>query len=44
MKKLFVVLLGLFLAISSTSCTEVENGSKGVVYKPYSGGLRYDHL
>lgn len=36
MKKLFLVLLGLFLLVS---CTEVDNGYKGVVYKPYSGGL-----
>lgn len=36
MKKLLTFIIGLFLLVS---CTEVENGYKGVVYKPYSGGL-----
>ena len=34
-----VALLVLIVAVSFTSCTEVDNGFKGVVYKPYSGGL-----
>jgi len=34
----FILMIGLF-AMTLPSCTEVQNGFKGVVYKPYDGGL-----
>lgn len=36
MKKFLSIISFAFLLVS---CTEVENGYRGVVYKPYSGGL-----
>ncbi|MFV0238001.1 MAG: prohibitin family protein [Flavobacteriales bacterium] len=36
MKKYFLVIIGFIIL---NSCTEVENGYKGVVYQPYAGGL-----
>tara|TARA_R110000772_G_scaffold20466_2_gene56747 strand:+ start:60365 stop:61183 length:819 start_codon:yes stop_codon:yes gene_type:complete len=39
MKKFLVILTVFFALTSFTSCTEVENGFKGVVYEPYNGGL-----
>ncbi len=40
MRKLIKILVATMLvAVSVTSCVEVDNGYKGVAYKPYSGGL-----
>ena len=41
LKSLGLLLLSL---VMFTSCTEVENGYKGVVYKAYGGGLDPNHI
>ena len=38
------VLLLLVAAATSISCTEVDNGYKGVAYKPYGDGLQKDKV
>lgn len=41
MKKLLLLVLAAFTIVS---CTEVDNGYKGVAYKPYGNGLEKEHV
>jgi len=38
------IAMALIFATFGAGCTEVDNGYKGVVYKPYSGGLNPDQI
>ena len=41
MRKVLLSVMAITL-MTLTSCTEVESGNKGVVYKPYGGGVQTD--
>lgn len=44
MNKFLFFLFAVFSVSLMTSCTEVENGERGVAYKPYNGGLDPDFV